>query len=80
MIESAKKKNYTACNLALKPFLEFLKSNQMIVFTSAGEDNLHCLFGTWLDVSYLSTGREPKARNGNIASFRVNVLTSLFSL
>ena len=30
VIESAKpKKIYTACNLALKPLLEFLKSNQM---------------------------------------------------
>ena len=30
VIESTKpKKIYTACNLALKPLLEFLKSNQM---------------------------------------------------
>ena len=40
----------------------------------------HCLFGTWLNLSDLSTGRELKARNSNIASFRVSVLTSLFSL
>ena len=37
------------------------------------------LFGTWLDLSDLSTDREPKARNSNIASLRVSVLTSLFS-
>ena len=42
--------------------------------SSAGEDILHCLFGTCLDLSDLSTDHEPKARNSNIASFRISVL------
>ena len=37
---------------------------------------IECLFGNWLDLSDLSTDREPKARNSNIASFWVSVLTS----
>ena len=80
MIEPAKKKK-KASNLALKPLLEFLKSNPKIKWprSSANEDNLQCLFRTWLGLSDLSTDREPKARNRNIASFGVNVLTSLFS-
>ena len=45
---------------------------------AAGEDILQWLFGTWLDLSDLFTDREPKARNNNIASFRVSVLISLF--
>ena len=45
---------------------------------AAGEDILQWLFGTWLDLSELFTDREPKARNHNIASFRVSVLISLF--
>ena len=48
--------------------------------SAADEDILQWLFGTWLDLSDLSTDREPKARNNNIASFRVSVLISLFSL
>ena len=48
--------------------------------SAAGEDILQWLFGTWLDLSDLSTDREPKARNSNTASFRVSVLISLFSL
>ena len=32
----------------------------------------------WPDLSDLSTDREPQARNNNIASFRVRVLTSPF--
>ena len=47
--------------------------------SAAGEDILQWLFGTWLDLSDLSTDREPKARNSNIATFRVSVLISLFS-
>ena len=46
--------------------------------SAAGEDILQWLFGTWLDLSDLSTDREPKARNSNIATFRVSVLISLF--
>ena len=63
--------NYTPCNLVLKPLLELLKLNQMLEKikwprSSASEDNLQCLFGNWLDLSDLSTDREPKARNSNI--------------
>ena len=47
---------------------------------AAGEDILQWFFGTWLDLSDLSTDREPKARNSNIAYFTGGVLTSLFSL
>ena len=45
-----------------------------------GEDILQCLFRTWFDLSHLSTDREPKARNSDIASFRDSVLSSLYSL
>ena len=31
-------------------------------------------FGTWFDLSDLSTDYEPKTRNSNIASFRISVL------
>ena len=47
--------------------------------SAAGEDILQWLFGAWLDLSDLSTDREPKAGNSNIAIFRVSVLISLFS-
>ena len=85
VIESAKqKKIYTSCNLVLKPLLllTLIKSNVREIKwrrSSPCEDNLQCLFGNWLDLSDLSTDREPKARNSNIASFWVSVLTSLFS-
>ena len=39
----------------------------------------HCLFRTCFNLSDLSTDWELKARNSNIASFRVSGLTSLFS-
>ena len=42
--------------------------------SSAGEDILQCLFATWLDLSDLSTDHEPKARDRNIAFFRISVL------
>ena len=77
VIESGKQKN----NLARKPLLEFLKSNSKIKCprNSASEDNLQCLFGTWLDLSDLSSDSEPKSTDSNMASFRVSVLSSLFS-
>ena len=31
-------------------------------------------FGTWFDLSDLSTDYEPKTRNSNIAFFRISVL------
>ena len=78
------KKIYTCCNLALKPLLEFFnqikrKRNEWPRI-AACEDILQWLFGTWLDLSDLSTDREPKTRNSNIAYFRVSVLISLFSI
>ena len=75
VIESAKqKKNYTPCYLVKSNIREI-----KCLRSSASEDNPQCLFGNWLDLSDLSTDREPKARNSNIASFWVSVLTSLFS-
>ena len=52
---------------------------------AAGEDILQWFFGTWLDLSDLSTDREPKARTVTLLplgprAFRVSVLISLFSL
>ena len=77
------KKNYTFCNFALKPLLEFLnqikcKGNK-VTEELRGEDILQCLFRTWFDLSHLSTDREPKARNSDIASLRDSVLSSLYS-
>ena len=46
--------------------------------SASGEDILQWLFGTWLNLPDLSTDREPKARNSNIASFGVSVLISCF--
>ena len=48
--------------------------------SSAGEDILHCLFGTWLDLSDLSTDHEPILETATLLPPGLVYFTSLVSL
>ena len=77
VIESAKQRKSSSLEATSR--ISSIKSNVRDRGAPASEDNLQGLFGNWLDLSDLSTDREPKTRNSNIASFWVSVITFLFS-